>query len=180
MKAIKIAALSALLVSGSTFAMGLSFEGGKNWTNLEAEMGKSSSGFYLQGNWLKNVEDGSQTGGAGIGYNLGLGPVMANVGVKALYIEPKEGDDGVAFPIGGGLTLNLTDSLALFGEGYVAPEGLNNSVKNYTEANAGVSWSPISLVTLKAGYRYAGVDGKHGRPSHSLYEGPYASASVNF
>jgi hypothetical protein len=49
----------------------------------------------------------------------------------------------VAFPIGGGVNVALTDSIHVYGEGY-APEGLNNSVKNYVEANGGVSWTPIT------------------------------------
>jgi hypothetical protein len=73
----------------------------------------------------------------------------------------------VAFPIGGGVNVALTDSIHVFGEGYAAPEGLNNSVKNYVEANGGVSWTPITPVTLKVGYRHVSVDGKDGRPNHT-------------
>ncbi len=64
----------------------------------------------------------------------------------------------------------------MFGEGYVAPDGLNNSVKNYVEANGGVSWSPIGPVTLKVGYRHVSVDGKEGRPNHTLIDGAYVGA----
>ncbi len=45
----------------------------------------------------------------------------------------------------------LTDSIHVFGEGYVAPDGLNNSVKNYVEANGGVSWSPIGPSDVESG-----------------------------
>ncbi len=55
---------------------------------------------------------------------------MLNAGAKALYVGPKKGDNGVAFPVGGGVNVALTDSIRVFGEGYVAPDGLNNSVKN--------------------------------------------------
>ncbi|KAG6335989.1 hypothetical protein ID866_3111 [Astraeus odoratus] len=103
-------------------------------------MGKSSSGVYLESNWLKNTDDGTQTGGVGAGYNLEVGPVMLNAGAKAIYIGPKKGDNGVAFPIGGGVNVALTDSIHVYGEGYAAPEGLNNSVKNYVEANGGYKW----------------------------------------
>lgn len=179
-KMMNVAALAALLVSGSALAMGVTLEQGKNWTNMEAEMGKTSNGLYVQGNWLKNTDSGAQAGGVGGGYNLGLGPLTVSAGAKALYLGPKKGDNGVAFPIGGGLAYNFTDSMAIFGEGYAAPEGLNNSGKNYAEANAGVSWAPIPLVTLKAGYRYAGVDGKDGHPGHNLYDGLYISGGVAF
>ena len=116
----------------------------------------------------------------GAGYNLEVGPVMLNAGAKAIYIGPKKGDNGVAFPIGGGVNVALTDSIHVYGEGYVAPEGLNNSVKNYVEANGGVSWTPITPVTLKVGYRHVSVDGKDGRPGHTLIDGAYVGGGVSF
>ena len=71
MKKLNILILSALTaVSGSALAMGGSIEQGKNFTNLNLEMGKSSSGLYAESNWLKNTDDGTQTGGVGAGYNL--------------------------------------------------------------------------------------------------------------
>ncbi|ROH00718.1 porin, partial [Klebsiella pneumoniae] len=142
--------------------------------------GKSSSGLYAESHWLKNTDDGSQTGGVGAGYNLEVGPVMLNAGAKAIYLGPKKGDNGVAFPVGGGVNVALTDSIHVFGEGYVAPDGLNNSVKNYVEANGGVSWSPIGPVTLKVGYRHVSVDGKEGRPNHTLIDGAYVDGGVTF
>ncbi|MEZ1648525.1 YfaZ family outer membrane protein, partial [Enterobacter hormaechei] len=55
MKKLNILLLSALAaVSGSALAMGGTVEQGKNFTNLNLEMGKSSSGVYLESNWLKN------------------------------------------------------------------------------------------------------------------------------
>lgn len=176
----KVAVLSSALVSGSVFAMGATLEQGKSWTGIEGDIGKDTSGIYLDGNWRKNTDDGSQTGGVGAGYNLGLGPVMVNAGAKALYIEPRKGDSGVVFPVGLGVKVDLPFGLGLYGEGYSAADGMGNSVKNYTETNAGISWSPISLVTLKAGYRYAGVDGKKGRPDHTIYDGMYVSAGASF
>ena len=95
MKKLNILLLSALTaLSGSALAMGGSIEQGKNFTNLNLEMGKSSSGLYAESNWLKNTDDGTQTGGVGAGYNLEVGPVMLNAGAKAIYIGPKKGDNG--------------------------------------------------------------------------------------
>ena len=134
MKKLNILILSALTaVSGSALAMGGSIEQGKNFTNHNLEIGKSS-----------------------------------------------KGDNGVAFPIGGGVNVALTDSIHVFGEGYVAPDGLNNSVKNYVEANGGVSWTPVKPVTLKVGYRHVSVDGKDGRPNHTLIDGAYVGGGVSF
>ncbi len=91
MKKLNVLLLSALTVlSGSALAMGGTIEQGKNFTNLNLEMGKSSSGVYLESNWLKNTDDGTQTGGVGAGYNLEVGPVMLNAGAKAIYLGPKK------------------------------------------------------------------------------------------
>ncbi len=169
-----------VIASGSAFALGFTNEVGKSYVNLDIEIGKSSSGLYLQSNWIKNVNDGIQVSGVGIGYNVELGPVMLNAGVKALYIGPQKGDNGVAFPVGTGVEFNFIDSLFLYGEAYSATEQMNNSVKSYEEANGGISWKPISLLTIKAGYRYVGVDGKNGLPGHTLFDGPYVGAGVTF
>lgn len=161
-------------------AMGFTAEQGKNFTNLNAEMGKTSGGIYLESNWLKNTADGTQVAEAGTGYNLALGPVMLSAGVKAAYLGPKKGDNGVAFPVGGGVSVALPHDFAIYGEGYSAPEGLNNSVKNFVEASGGVSWSPVGPLTLKAGYRHASVDGKNGRPGHTLIDGPFIGGGMTF
>lgn len=175
-----IIACSLIMASGSALAMGFTAEQGKNFTNLNMEIGKSSSGLYAESNWIKNTHDGSQLGGVGVGYNLALGPLTANIGTKAVYLGPKKGDNGVAFPICGGIDLALTDSIHLYGEGYSAPEGLTNSVKNYVEANGGISWTPLTPLTIKAGYRHASVDGKDGRPGHTIIDGAYVGAGVTF
>ncbi|MBZ6397384.1 MULTISPECIES: YfaZ family outer membrane protein [Pantoea] len=169
-----------LCASSSAMAIGLSAEQGKNFTALDAEIGRSSGGLYLDSQWVKNTDDGVQIGQAGTGYSLELGPVMLSAGIKATYIGGKKGDNGVAFPVGGGVRLNLPANFALYGEGYSAPESFANSVKNFVEADGGISWTPMLPLTLKAGYRYAGVDGKDGRPGHTLIDGPFIGGGVTF
>ncbi len=110
----------------------------------------------------------------------GSGPGDAQRRRESHLPRAEKGDNGVAFPVGGGVNVTLTDSIHVFGEGYVAPDGLNNSVKNYVEANGGVSWSPIGPVTLKVGYRHVSVDGKEGRPNHTLIDGAYVGGGVTF
>ncbi|WP_049292258.1 YfaZ family outer membrane protein [Franconibacter helveticus] len=180
-KSVKAALLiAAFAVSSSALAMGGTIEQGKNFTSMNFDLGKTSSGTYIEGGWTKNTDDGNSYGGAGVGYNLELGPIMLNAGAKAVYLEPKKGDDGVAFPVGGGITISLPAGFAIYGEGYSAPDGLTNSVKNYVEADGGISWSPVGPVILKAGYRYAGVDGEKGHPGHRLVDGPYIGGGIEF
>ena len=105
---------------------------------------------------------------------------MFNLGTKAVYIEPRKGDNGIAFPVGGGVNISLFDGLAIYGEGYSATKSQANSVKNYVEANAGMSWQPITPVMVKVGYRHVSVDGEKGRPGHTLIDGPYAGVGLTF
>ncbi|WP_428945060.1 YfaZ family outer membrane protein [Pantoea sp. FN060301] len=180
MKARLIGIGMLLCASSSAMALGITAEQGKNFSNIQAEIGRSSSGLYIDGQWTKNTADGVQLAEAGTGYNLEIGPVMLSAGAKATYIGAKKGDNGIAFPLGGSVTLNLPGNFAIYGEGYSAPEHLANSVKNFVEADGGISWTPITPLTLKAGYRYAGVDGKDGRPGHTLIDGPFIGGGVVF
>lgn len=160
--------------------MGGVLEQGNNFTSTYFELGKTSGGLYTEGGWTKNTEDGNNFGGAGIGYNFEFGPLMLGAGAKTVYLEPQKGDDGMAFPVGGGITLSFPAGFAIYGEGYSAPDDLANSVKNYVQADGGISWSPIGPLILKAGYRYAGVDGEKGRPGHRLVDGPYIAEGIVF
>ncbi|MCS5874288.1 YfaZ family protein [Klebsiella pneumoniae subsp. pneumoniae] len=136
-------------------------------------MGKSSSGLYAESHWLKNTDDGSQTGGVGAGLQPGSGPGDAQRRRRKPSTSGRKKAITASRFRSAGVNVALTDSIHVFGEGYVAPDGLNNSVKNYVEANGGVSWSPIGPVTLKVGYRHVSVDGKEGRPNHTLIDGAY-------
>lgn len=143
-------------------------------------MGKSSSGVYLESNWLKNTDDGTQTGGVGAGYNLGLGPVMLNAGAKAIYLGPKKGDNGVAFPIGGGVNVALTDSIHVYGEGYVAPEGLNNSVKKLRRSQRRRKLDANYASDPESGLPPRERGRQDGRPGHTLIDGAYVGGGVTF
>ena len=117
MRKLNILILAALTaVSGSAMAVGFTVEQGKNFTNLNMEMGKSSSGLYAESHWLKNTDDGSQTGGVGAGYNLEVGPVMLNAGAKAIYLGPKKAITASRFRSAAGVNVALTDSIHVFGE----------------------------------------------------------------
>ncbi|ASL95907.1 hypothetical protein BVG94_24775 (plasmid) [Serratia marcescens] len=73
-------------------------------------------------------------------------------------------DNGIAFPVGGGVRISLPDNFAMDGEGCSAPEYLTNSVRNVVEADGGISMTPITPLTLKASDRYSGpADGQHSR-----------------
>ena len=80
MKKLNVLLLSALTaVSASALAMGGSIEQGKNFTNLNVEMGKSTSGLYTEGSWLKNTDDGTTTGGVSIGDYVELEDIKSGV-----------------------------------------------------------------------------------------------------
>ncbi|MBF7957416.1 YfaZ family outer membrane protein [Rahnella victoriana] len=167
--------------SAPSQAMELGAKAGTDFTELNVGMGRQTSGLYIEGNWAKNTQNGRQIGGVSSGFNIPLGPAMINLGAKALYMQGSTSDnEGVAFPIGGGITVSFTDSLAFYAEGYSAPDALSNRVKSYTEADAGFSWVPVEPLKLKAGYRYVGLDGTAGNPDERIIDGAYLGAEMDF
>ncbi|WP_428944975.1 YfaZ family outer membrane protein [Pantoea sp. FN060301] len=175
---------SALLVAAVTPAANAvdgSLNVGKNFTDLTVGMGQESEGLYINGNWIKNNENGREKTGAEAGLNMKAGAVDVNVGIQADYVKGAAGSsEGVVFPVGVGVTIPVISQVALYGSMYTAPRQMSNTAKSYLDADAGVSWKPIDLVTLKAGYRYIGMDGKGTRDNQRLVEGPYVGGQINF
>ncbi|MBJ7221523.1 MULTISPECIES: YfaZ family outer membrane protein [unclassified Brenneria] len=154
---------------------------GKNFTDVNIGMGQHSSGLYINGGWVKNNENGREVAGAETGINLPAGPALVNLGIQANYIKGSNGSsEGVVFPVGAGVQLPVSDSVGLYASAYTAPRQLSNSTKNYLDVDSGLSWKPVQPLTLKAGYRYIGMDGKNQRPNERLVEGPYVGGQVSF
>lgn len=179
----KLLIITPALVALSSFsasAIEIGGEVGTQHMQLKAATTTEGSGFKYNGSWTKNYQDGRSVGGAGVDYLLDLDFVQLHAGAKALYIAPKKGDNGFAAPIGGGIKIPLGEQVAIYGESYVAPRGLNNAVQKYVEVDAGVEFKANSNLVLNAGYRYMGVDGKSATPNHTLLDGPYIGARYNF
>ncbi|WAT01607.1 YfaZ family outer membrane protein [Rouxiella chamberiensis] len=172
-------AAALLMTTVSAHAIGVNAQIGQHYTNLGVGFGTTTPGLALSGNWAHSDNDGD-VAGVGLGYNIALGPVMATVGGKALYTHPKDGDEGYAIPVGGGLQLPLGRYVSLYGEGYYAPDSLSSGVNNYKEANGGVRFTPISLVTVDVGYRYQALEGKDGHRDNIIADGAYIGGAVNF
>lgn len=154
---------------------------GKNFTDINIGMGQQTSGLYVNGGWVKNNENGRELAGAETGINLPAGPAMVNVGVQANYVKGSTGSsEGMVFPIGAGVKLPISHATGLYASAYSAPRQLSNTSKSYLDFDSGVSWTPASAVTLKAGYRYVGMDGRNSRPNERLVEGPYVGGQLSF
>lgn len=180
MKKVVIAGIASLLfVSGYASAISVNAQAGKEYTNVGVGFGTDTTGLALSGNWAHNDDDG-EIGGLGIGLNLPLGPLLATVGGKGIYLNPKSGDEGYAAAVGGGLQWPLTDSFRLYGEYYYSPDSLSSGVKDYEEANAGVRWTIMRPISIEAGYRYINLAGKDGDRDNAVADGPYVGGSVSF
>lgn len=167
------------LVSASANAISISGEAGEKYTNVGVGFGTESAGLAVTGNYAHNDDDGD-TVGLGLGFNIPLGPLMGTVGGRAVYLNPKDGDEGYAVAVGGGLSWQVFDSLSVFGDYYYSPDSLSSGVKNYQEASAGARWTIIRPVSIEAGYRYIGLDGKDGDRNNTIADGPYVGVSAGF
>lgn len=170
---------SLALVSAAANAISISGQAGEKYTNVGVGFGTESAGLALSGNYAHS-DDNGDVAGLGLGFNLPLGPFMGTVGGKALYLNPKDGDEGYAVAVGGGLSWEIFDSFSVFGDYYYSPDSLSSGVKDYQEASAGARWTIIRPVTIEAGYRYIGLDGKDGNRDNAIADGPYVGVSAGF
>ncbi|WP_343710950.1 YfaZ family outer membrane protein [Kosakonia radicincitans] len=170
---------SLLLASAGAQAVSLNGQLGKDYSNLGFGFGTETSGIAVTGNWAHSEDDG-EVAGLGLGYNLPLGPFLATVGGKGLYISPDSGSDGYAIAVGGGLQWKIASSFNLFGEYYYSPDSLSSGVKEYQEANAGARYTIMRPLTVEAGYRYIDMTGKEGHRDNAVADGPYVGVSASF
>ncbi|HAZ55101.1 MAG TPA: hypothetical protein DCY50_08910 [Franconibacter helveticus] len=180
MKKLLIAGVSGLLfVASQASALNVGGEVGEHYTNLTAGFGTESTGLALTGNWAHN-DDHGDIAGLGLNFNLPLGPFMLSPGVRGVYLNPKEGSEGYAAAVGGGVKLPIGQSFSLFGDYYYSPDSLSSSIDDYQEASVGARLSVLRPLNIEAGYRYINVSGKDGDRDSKLADGPYVGVSAAF
>lgn len=160
-------------------AISVTGEAGEHYTNLGVGFGTESTGLAVSGNWLHSDNDGDAAG-LGLGLNIPLGPFLATVGGKGIYTNPKQGDEGYAAAVGGGLQWKIGDSFRLYGDYYYSPDSLSSGIDSYQEANVGASWTIMRPLSIQAGYRYLNLAGKDGNRDNTIADGPYIGASASF
>ncbi|MBP2169377.1 opacity protein-like surface antigen [Erwinia toletana] len=178
-KIILSSGVAMLLLAGSAQAIEGGVDVGEHYTNLNVGLGTTTPGLSLSGNWMRSDHDGSVSG-VGLGYNIEVGSVFLSPGVKAMFISPQDAKDGYAVAVGGGVQLPVTKMLGVYGEYYYSPDSFSSRIDSYQEASAGLSFTPISLLNLRVGYKYLALDGKDGRKDNVLADGPYIGGSVRF
>ncbi len=167
------------LVSASASAISVSGEAGEKYTNIGVGFGTESTGIAINGNYAHNDDDGDIVG-LGLGLNIPLGPMMATVGGRGVYLNPNDSKEGYAVAVGGGLSWPIFESFTVFGDYYYSPDSLSSGVKDYQEASAGARWAIMRPISVEAGYRYIGVDGKDGDRNNTIADGPYVGVSARF
>lgn len=90
--------------SAACAAVNLHGEAGAEFTNLSASFGAGEPGMTFSSQWAHSDNDGDSVG-LGMGYNFNLGPFLMTPGGKAVYLNPKDGDEGYAIAAGGGAEL---------------------------------------------------------------------------
>lgn len=170
---------STLLIAGTANAASMNIQAGKHYTDVRAGLGDPNSGISLNGNWARSDHDG-QTGSLGAKFALPIGPFSASVGGKALYLSPKNGDDGAALAGGVGLNWNVFPALNVYGEIYGSPEGLTSGSKSYYEADVGAQYTVFKPLQINAGYRVIEIDNNHNRSNNKIADGFYVGAGLSF
>ncbi len=99
-KSILLGFAGMLFVSASAQAISISGQAGEDYTNIGVGFGTESTGLALSGNWMHNDDDGDAAG-VGLGLNIPVGPLLATVGGKGIYTNPKDSDEGYAAAVGG-------------------------------------------------------------------------------
>ncbi|PIJ50378.1 porin [Erwinia sp. OLTSP20] len=170
-----------ILLAAATSAQALdgSVTVGKKYTNLNVGMGTRTPGLFLNGNWMRSNDDGSLYG-LGLGYNLSVAGLMLSPGVRTLYVKPHYGKSGYTNAVGLGASYPVTSMLGLYGSYYWAPASFSHNIDAYKDIQAGVTLSPIRMLTVNVGYQYLTLDGKDNNKDSVLADGPYIGASLNF
>ncbi len=168
-----------LFVSASAQAISISGRAGEDYTNIGVGFGTESTGLALSGNWMHNDDDGDAAG-VGLGLNIPVGPLLATVGGKGIYTNPKDSDEGYAAAVGGGLQWKIGNSFRLFGEYYYSPDSLSSGIESYEEANAGARFTIMRPLSIEAGYRYLNPAGKDGNRDNAIADGPYVGVNASF
>lgn len=174
-----ISVMSLLLVSATASAISFNGSVGRDFTHLGVGLGTETGGLFATGQYTHNDDEG-ETAGAGLGFNLPLGPLMLSAGGKAVYLNPKGYKDGYALAAGGGINWPVTSSVSVFGDYYYSPDSLSSHVKDYREAMAGVSWTIMRPISLTGGYRYSQLSGKRSDRTHTVADGAYVGVSARF
>ncbi|MEQ4923031.1 YfaZ family outer membrane protein [Proteus hauseri] len=172
-------AVGAMLFAGTANAASVNFQVGDHYTDLRGGLGNPNSGLSFNGNWARSDHDG-QIGTLGAKFALPLGPFSASVGGKAVYLSPKDGDDGAALAGGVGLNWDVLPSLSVYGELYGSPEGLTSGSESYYEADVGAQLTVFKPLHVNAGYRVIEIENSHNRSNNKLADGFYLGAGLSF
>ncbi|MDR7342937.1 opacity protein-like surface antigen [Pantoea alhagi] len=178
-KVVVSSGLALMLATGAAQAIEGSVDVGEHYTNLNVGLGTTSPGLSLSGNWMRSDHDGDVSG-LRLGYNVEIGSVFLTPGIKAMWIDPQDGKDGFAAAVGAGVSLPVTKMIGLYGEYYYSPEAFTDHLDSYQEASGGISFTPISLLNVRVGYKYAELNNKGSRKDNVLADGPYIGASLRF
>lgn len=171
--------LGLALVSSGAQAIEAGFDVSRHSTNLNLGLGTASPGLFLKGNWLRSDHDGKAYD-LGVGYNLDIGSLRLAPAAKLLYAQPKDGHDGLAVALGASALYRFNTMWGLYGDYYYSPQHFADRLHSYTDVSGGLNFSPISLLDLRAGYRYVKLDNKGNQPNNVLVDGPYLGASLHF
>ncbi|MCW0353655.1 porin (plasmid) [Pantoea ananatis] len=169
--------LAGMMQNASALQGGMSF--GKDYTSLNLGVGADSPGFALSGGWLRSERDG-KVGNLGLNYGIGGDNWMISPGVKVMRNVPKDGAAGYSGAVGGDIRFYPSAKIGLFGSYYWSPDAWSEHSDGIRQADAGISFRPVSLLDVTLGYRYVAIEGKNGAKDNVIADGIFVGGGVHF
>ncbi len=85
---------------------------------------------------------------------------MISPGVKVMRSVPKDGEAGYSGSVGGDIRFFPSAKVGLFCSYYWSPDAWTEHSDGLRQADAGISFRPVSLLDVTIGYRYAAIEVK--------------------
>ena len=172
-----LGAMVLALVAAHSYAADLSAGAGSDYVFASGNV--NAKGLGVTADWLHSDDEGD-VAALGLGIGLPLGPALATVGGKLVYLGPRHADDGAAAAFGGSLEIPMGTHFRMIGAAYYSPDSLSSGIKAYEEASLAVRFNATRMVGVEVGYRYMKTDGKDGDRDTTFANGAYGGVSLSF
>ncbi|MXP51072.1 YfaZ family outer membrane protein [Pantoea sp. SoEX] len=144
--------------------------------------GSFFNGRFLYNNIKSNVFD------IGVGYNININSFQISPSIKTIFNKYEESlaETTMSLGLGAKARYKFNSHWSIYGQYNYAKEccALKTIRNSYQEINSGISYTPISVLSLELGYRYIRLNNnspsKSYRSTEYLTKTPYLGVSMVF